>query len=254
MRAASLVIGLVLSSLGSADAAEVRYNTEYSVSLGILPIARLSFETEVDGGRYTIGGHFRSSGLVDIVKEISAKSSVSGQVDGQRFQPDRYQLEYKDGRKTSTYDVKYRAGSVVETVVEPKPKPRPDTWVPIADGDLKAVLDPIGAFLIPGDADVCSQTLAVYDGESRMDLVLSPKRTEGYSAGKLKGEAVVCGVKYVPKSGYRKGRKDIEYLRSVEGMEIWFAKTATLKLYAPVYARVPTRYGTIYVSAQKFDG
>lgn len=251
---ASLALGIVLSSFGAASAAEVRYNTEYSVSLGVLPIARLTFETAVNGGRYTIGGNFRSSGLVDIVKEISARSSVSGQVDGQRFRPDRYHLVYKDGRKTSTYDVRYRGGSVVQAVIEPKPKPRPESWVPVSDSDLKAVLDPIGAFLIPGDADVCSQTLPVFDGESRMDLVLSPKRTEDYSAGTLKGEAVVCAVRYVPKSGYRKGRKDIEYLRSVEGMEIWFAKTATLKLYAPVYARVPTRYGTIYVSAQKFDG
>ncbi|MNL72497.1 hypothetical protein D3C87_1978180 [compost metagenome] len=58
----------------------------------------------------------------------------------------------------------------------------------------------------------------------------------------------------MPKSGFRKGRKDIEYLRKVEGMEIWFAKTGTLKVYAPVHARVPTRMGTIYVSAVEFDG
>lgn len=68
------------------------------------------------------------------------------------------------------------------------------------------------------------------------------------------GDAIVCSVRYVPKSGYRKGRKDIEYLKSVTGMEIWFAKTATLKLYAPVYAKIPTRYGTVHVTAEKFDG
>ena len=88
----------------------------------------------------------------------------------------------------------------------------------------------------------------------RRKLALSPGRTAPFTAGKASGEAVVCSVRYVPVSGYRKGRKDIEYLKSVTGMEIWFAKTATLKLYAPVYAKIPTRYGTVHVTAEKFDG
>jgi hypothetical protein len=249
--------GLALAFLSlvpfSASATDYRYDTSYSVALGVLPIARMTFKTEVVSDRYTISGQFHSSGLVDIVREVAAKSTVTGTLAGGRMQPERYALDYKSGKRASTYEVVFSAGNVMETRVNPE-RPRPKAWVPVKADDLKSVLDPIGALLIPGDADVCRQTLPVYDGESRMDLVLSPNRTTTFEAGNVKGEAVVCSVRYVPKSGYRKGRKDIEYLKSVTGMEIWFAKTATLKLYAPVYAKIPTRYGTVHVTAEKFDG
>lgn len=250
--------GLVLASLLllslPVKAADYRYDTAYSVSLGILPIARLTFHTEVTSGRYQISGRFRSSGLVDIVREISADSSVSGVFTGDRLQPELYRLDYTSGKKKSRYTITYDKGRAVDTKVEPPPKSRPKSWVPVTGADLKSVLDPIGALLIPDNTDVCSHRLPIYDGESRMDLVLSPSGKAPFTAGKARGEAVVCSVRYVPVSGYKKGRKDIEYLKSVEGMEIWFAKTATLKLYAPVYAKIPTRYGTVHVSAEAFDG
>ena len=251
---AALAFASVVSFAVQGEAADYRYDTAYSVSLGILPIARLTFRTEVTNDRYQISGRFRSTGLVDIVREVSADSSVSGLFAGNRFQPELYRLDYRSGDKKSRYTISYANGSAVDTKVEPPPKPRPKSWVPVTEASLKSVLDPIGALLIAGDADVCSRTLPIYDGESRMDLVLSPSGTAPFTAGKASGEAVVCSVRYVPVSGYKKGRKDIEYLKSVTGMEIWFAKTATLKLYAPVYAKIPTRYGTVHVTAEAFDG
>lgn len=253
MRFNGLVLAFLALMPAGAGAEDYRYDTSYSVALGILPIARMTFQTEVVSDRYTISGQFHSSGLVDIVREVAAKSTVSGTLAGGRMLPRRYALDYKSGKRTSTYEVEFSGGNVVETRVRPE-RPKPGSWVPVKASDLKAVLDPIGALLIPGDADVCGQTLPVYDGESRMDLVLSPNRSSRFTAGNARGEAIVCSVRYVPKSGYRKGRKDIEYLKSVTGMEIWFAKTATLKLYAPVYAKIPTRYGTVHVTAEKFDG
>jgi hypothetical protein len=260
LRRTALVLPAALASLSMllaampAKAADYRYDTAYSVSLGILPIARLTFRTEVKDDRYQISGRFRSSGLVDFVREISADSSVAGVYAGSRLLPERYRLDYRSGKKKSRYTITYANGSAVDTKVEPPQKPRTKSWVPVTEANLKSVLDPIGALLIPGDGNVCSRTLPIYDGESRMDLVLSPGGSAPFTAGKASGEAIVCSVRYVPISGYRKGRKDIEYLKSVQGMEIWFAKTATLKLYAPVYAKIPTRYGTVYVSAEAFDG
>lgn len=253
MRPTGFLTAFLVLVAGNAGAADYRYDTSYKVSLGVLPIARMTFQTAVENERYTISGQFHSSSLVDIVREVSADSTVSGRMSGGTMSPERYVLDYKSGKRNHIYEVLFAGGNVVETKVTPE-RPKPDSWVPVPPADLRSVFDPIGALLIPGDADVCAQTLPVYDGESRMDLVLSPNRSESFSAGRAKGEAIVCSVRYVPKSGYRKGRKDIEYLKSVTGMEIWFAKTATLKLYAPVYAKIPTRYGTVHVTAEKFDG
>ncbi|MCJ7994292.1 DUF3108 domain-containing protein [Rhizobium cremeum] len=254
MRFSSLAFAVAVSVATSAAGQDIRYRTDYSVSLGALPIARASFLTEVNNENYKISANFRSSGLIDIISRISAESTVSGLLSGQRMQAQHYRLVYQTGRKTSVYDVSYQNGNVTKTVVEPPPKPRSASWIAVTDEDLKSVFDPITGLIVPDGEAVCPRTLPIYDGESRMDLIMTPKGTRSFTAGDVEGEAVVCGIRYVPKSGFRKGRKDIEYLRSVTGMEIWFAKTAQLKVYAPVYARVPTRMGTLYVTAVKFDG
>lgn len=254
LRFLSLLSCLLVFAAGPAAAENLRYRTDYRVTLGALPIARASFVTEVNQSSYTISGSFKSSAIVNVVTTISAVSNVSGTLHGDRMQTDRYTLVYQKGRKKLTYDVRYQDGNVTQTTIEPQPKRRPETWIEVTQQDLMAVLDPISGLIIPEGEAACPRTLPIYDGESRMDIVLTPKGRETFSLGGAKSEAIVCAMRYVPKSGFRKGRKDIEYLRKVDGMEIWFAKTSTLKVYAPVYARVPTQMGTIYVSAVEFDG
>ena len=249
-----LVPAVFLSLCQPLSATEIRYQSSYSVALGILPIATLSFDTEVKDGRYQINGEFRAVGLAEMVRDISAKSRVSGRHVNGALAAERYELLYRNGAKESTYDVEFRNGVAVRTTVTPPPKPRPESWVPVTDADLKGVLDPIGALLISDGGEICRRTIPVYDGESRMDLVLTPKKQRSQNTGGFKGDVTVCGVRYVPKAGFRKGRKDIEYLKSIEGIEIAFARTAQLQLYAPVYARIPTRYGTVFISATRFDG
>ncbi|QLF71242.1 DUF3108 domain-containing protein [Peteryoungia desertarenae] len=243
-----------MSQYQPLQATEIRSQSSYSVALGVLPIAKLSFETRIKDGRYEIDGQFQAVGLADMVRDISAKSRVSGRHVNGTLAAERYELLYRNGRKESTYEVAFRDGVAVSTTVTPPPKPRPESWVPVTEADLKGVLDPIGALLISDQGDICRRTIAIYDGESRIDLVLSPKNQRSQNTGGFKGDVTVCGVRYVPRSGYRQGRKDIEYLKSIDDIEIAFARTAQLQLYAPVYARIPTRYGTVFISATRFDG
>ena len=246
--------GFVVSVASCAAADDFRYETEYRISLGVLPIAHASFVTEVLRANYTISGKVNSQGIVDVIAKISAQTSVSGTLRNDRMEASRYSLVYKTNRKVQTYDVRYSNGDVTKAEITPEPKERPSNWIEVSESDLKAVLDPISGMIVPDGGDVCRRTLAIFDGESRMDLVLTPKGSRHFSAGSIEGEAIVCGIRYVPRSGFRKGRSDIEYLSKATGMEIWFAKTALLKVYAPVYARVPTRMGPLYIRAVKFDG
>ncbi|HEV7435639.1 MAG TPA: DUF3108 domain-containing protein [Pseudorhizobium sp.] len=238
---------------GPADTAGTRHISEYDISLGILPIAKASFASEFGGNDYEISGSFRSWGLAELISKISASTSVSGRKHGDRLQAERYNLVYKTGKRTRTYDVTYRNGNVTQSVMKPEPKRRPDNWVPVTDSDLRSVLDPLSGLIFPGDAKVCPSRLPIYDGESRMDLVLSPKGTKPFSTEGFEGEAIVCEIRYVPKSGFRRGRSDIEYLKKTP-MEIWFAKAQSVNVYAPVYARIPTRMGDVYVKAAKYGG
>src|SRR4029453_17920386 len=75
------------------------------------------------------------------------------------------------------------------------------------------VLDPMtGAFLrrrpnlSEGDLRVCDETIPVFDGKLRFNLVLEPKqqtRLEHKTPDNYSGLAAVCGVKFIPISGFR---------------------------------------------------
>lgn len=246
----------VISTLfaGAARADDVRYESDYKFTLAGLTVARATFVTQVADRNYTISGSFRGAGIVDVFTDISAQTSVSGRLNRNRMDARRYSLIYKSGKSVKTYDVRISNGNVTETILDPVPKGRPDTWIPVTEADLKKVFDPITALILPQDEALCPRTLPIYDGESRMDLVLSPKGEKTMKVAGVDTNVFVCGIRYVPKSGFRQGRDDIEYMRKATGMEIWFAKSDTLKVYAPVYARVPTRFGALHVTAVKFGG
>ncbi len=252
LRAAIIILACL--SCGAVHAADIRYSTDYRLTLAGLTVAKASFVTEVSSNNYTISGSFKAAGIVDVFTDITAETSVSGQLAKSRMQARRYSLLYKSGRSERSYDVRFLNGNVTETIVDPKPGKRPDTWIAVSDADLKAVFDPITGLVVPQDEAVCSRTLPIYDGESRMDLVLSPKGSKTAKLAGVETEVTICGIRYIPKSGYRRGRDDIDYMSRATGMEIWFAKTDTLKVYAPVYARVPTRLGPLHITAVKFGG
>ncbi|MDE1156882.1 MAG: DUF3108 domain-containing protein [Neorhizobium sp.] len=259
IRVRSVFAALVLGSLScgpvspAAVAAEIRHSSQYDISLGILPIATASFDSSFDGKDYKITGSFAAAGIARILTKTSAETTVTGRVLANRLQADRYNLVYHQGKRTRVYDVEYRNGDVAETTIKPEPKRNADNWIPVSDKDLHSVLDPLSGLIFPADAKICPNRLPIFDGESRLDLVLSPMGTKPFTADGFKGEAIVCEIRYQPKSGYRRGRDDIEYLKKTP-MEIWFAKAQSANVYAPVYARIPTRIGQLYVTAVKYGG
>ncbi|MFP3545304.1 DUF3108 domain-containing protein [Rhizobium sp. BE258] len=248
-----LIPAIVASMAIPAGAEEIRHRTEYRVALGVLPIARAAFVTQIEDDKsYTVSGDISSAGLADLVTTISAKTSVDGVIRDDRLQAQRYSLYYKSGKRARTYEVRYSNGNIVSTTVKPERKP-PSNWINVSPGDMRSVLDPISGLIFPADVKLCSQKLPIYDGEMRMDLVLSPKGSEDFATDGFTGKATVCSVRFVPRSGYKKGRKDIDYLSKSGRMEIWFAKADAANVYAPVYVSIPTQYGTVTIKAVKYS-
>jgi hypothetical protein len=235
----------------AAHAEDLHHETEYRVALAGFPIAHADFKTEVVDQHFTIKGIISSSGLADLVTTISAQADVAGVVGPQKLEASRYTLYYKSGKKQHTYDVVYHDGNVTSTTITPEPH-RPQNWIPVTQGDLRSVLDPISGLIFPATTNVCAQTLPIYDGETRMNLKLSPKGSKPFSTDGFKGDAIVCGVHFTALGGYKKSRTDFDYLSKSDDMEIWFAKADAMKVYAPVYVRVPTKYGTVTITAVKY--
>lgn len=232
-------------------AAEVKNVTEYDISLGILPVGSARFSSTFNGNDYKITGLFTSGGIAKILKRVSAETNVVGRVQSDRLQADRYNLVYKLGDRTRVYDVAFRGGNVTSTSIKPQPRRNSDNWVPVSPRDLTSVLDPLSGLIFPEGAKICSGKVPVYDGESRMDLLLSEAGTKPFETKGFKGDAIVCNIRYLPKSGFRRGRSDIEYLKKTP-MEVWFAKADRGTVYAPVYARIPTRMGPLHITAVRF--
>lgn len=236
----------------AADAAALEQRTEYHISIGGLPVARAVFNTSVNERKYQISGHVNTSGLADLIADIRADTSVSGTIGGGTLRAHNYNLVYSSGKKTSTYNVSFKNGKVTANSIAPQPR-RPKGWVPVNPRQLNSVLDPISGLIFAGGKAACPRSLPIFDGETRLDLVLDDKGTKPYSVDGYDGEALVCSVRFVPKSGYKKGRKDIEYLKNSSQMEIWFANAGKLNLIAPVYVRIPTRIGMMTISAQRIS-
>lgn len=253
----SAVIGAMLLVLGwqtHAAAEPIKVHADYSVSLIGFPVAYASFLTEIDGGSYKITGDMRTSALSDIISKSRGEASVSGKLSKERLLASSFMVAYSSGKHAHRTEIEFSNGNVKSTTNSPKRKKSASDWVPLSAADLRAVLDPLSGMVFPANSKVCPRSLPIFDGQSRVTLHLTPKGVRPYRTKGFAGDAIVCGIRFEPKSGYRKGSSGIRYLRELKTMEVWFAKHELGGFYAPVYAKVPTKIGQVIVAATRFGG
>ncbi|MBP0616977.1 DUF3108 domain-containing protein [Jiella mangrovi] len=241
-----------LSALPREAAAETStVTTDYGMALIGLIIGKASFNTVIDGDRFTVRGRMSSAGLGKLVSETGGTSRVSGRLTSRGFSAESYGLDYKSDGKRWTSDVRFRSGRVTSANVSPKrssnEKP---SYVPVQRAQLTSVLDPLSGLMIrTSDAgSVCRRNLPLYDGWSRLNLRLSPRGKESVSLKGYSGDAVACSVRIDPVSGYDKRSKGLKFLRD-QTIEVWFAPIARPDVYVPVYARIPTTIGPLTLQA-----
>ena len=254
-RAAPVALALSLAMPGAAPArAEVEtFKGEYTVSYLGLTIARSTFESRFEDGKFSVEGTVSSAGIAQIFDSTKGKSSASGGFAGDRTQPEAFRMNYTEGKRKQMTALKFRDGAVVSTENVPPLKKRKH-WVPLKPGDLDGVSDPLSAGMIKasGPDKVCGRTLKLFDGEFRMDATLHPAPNS--EAAKAYGDRVVtCRVTVKPVSGYRKGRKSLDYLEKQSRIMIAFAPLGSTGVYAPVHATVGTEIGTVTVRSKSLD-
>lgn len=244
---------LVAASLPTAaqSPGPTQHRVEYRVSFIGLPVAQATFTTIIDGISFSVDGNLKSAGVANIVGRTEGQSTVTGVVADDRMQASTYRLSYQSGDKEQSMAVDFQDGAVVKAVLNPqKKRTRPD-WVPTDQGDLQSVLDPIAGFMLPGDADVCDRTLPLFDGETRYDVHMSEAGREPFETDGFSGEAIVCTARAEMKAGYHAENSAVEFLRTAQA-EVWFAKNEAADLYAPVFARIPTKLGPVRITATRF--
>jgi hypothetical protein len=168
--------------------------------------------------------------------------------------PSLYTLSYSGGDKHGDVRILFADGAVSDVSISPKKRPNPKN-IPVTKEQLRGVLDPMtGAFLRArpnlSDADlkVCDETIPAFDGKLRFDIVLVPKqqrRVESKERDGYSGLAAVCGVKFVPISGFRPGDRGINHMSShADEIEVWLVPLPSTTLYVPYRISVPTAFGS----------
>ncbi len=234
-----------------APAASQVVTTEYGMALIGLIIGKATFDTVIDGSRFSVKGRMSSAGLGQLVSKTGGTSEVSGRMTRRGFAAERYGLDYTSDGKRWTSDVRLRSGRVTSANVSPKrSNDEKPSYVPVQPSQLASVLDPLSGLMIrTGDAgSVCRRTLPLYDGWSRLDLKLSPKARQTVSLKGYEGTAAVCNVRIDPVSGYDKRSKGLQFLKN-QTIELWFAPIARPDVFVPVYVRIPTTIGPLTLQA-----
>lgn len=252
--------GLVLATtlatgpISIAGASAQAMSSQYSVSLIGLPVGRASFDTTIDGSRFSIEGTLASTGLADIVSKTAGSSRVAGRIRGDSIFAESYGLSYTSDKRSYSSTVAFRSGRVETAEVAPKITRRKADYVPVKPSELRAVVDPLSGLMIKAKATpdaVCSRTLPFFDGWSRLDLQLSPNGTRAFSTDGFEGDAIACNVRVKPVSGYRATSKGVKFIQA-QTIELWFAPIGATGIFAPVYAKIPTEIGPLTLRASSF--
>lgn len=247
--AAFALAALALVAPATAAGAETRaFRADYSVTLLGLPVASARFDSSFEGDRFHIRGSVSSSGIGRLFDDTRGTTSVEGTIRQGAVLPFAFKADYVSGRKKGRTAIRF-AGDAVKTVVnEPDKKRNPKSWVAVSEGHLKAVLDPLSSAIVPAarPEEVCTRTIRFFDGELRADLRLSP-------AGSPNGRTVTCNASFVPVAGYRKGRKQIDYLKDRGRIAVTFAPLDGTGLYTPIDASVSTQAGPLRIVATRIE-
>ena len=252
---AAAIAAQIIVVPGMALAAEAQtFKSEFSISLYGLPLARTSFTTTVSKKQFSINGAVNSAGVGAIFDDTRGNIAVKGQLGGVGMRPASYALSYVSGKKNKSTNIGFSGGSVVSTQNVPPVKPKGE-WIAIEAAQLKAVSDPLTGMIVSAASlgGACNRTVRVFDGETRADFVMSLLRKATYSTKGYSGPVAECAVRFVPVSGYQKGKKQLEYLRRNKNIRIIYAPVGGTGLYAPIAARVGTTVGTVSVDAVRFE-
>ena len=249
-----LAVSTLLAPL-PLQAEPLRHRADFDIELAGLPFARASFSSVRDDNLYEIEVNFRSAGVGQVVSDMTAELVSTGVIADDGLRSHRYYLQYRKGDRHRRFEAEFKDGDVIATRIEPKrDRSHQRNWIPVTPDDLKSVTDPLAGLIQPGGSDPCKPLIPVYDGEARLDINLDRKGEENFRTKGFDGTVVVCSMRYTPLAGYRKGSREAEFLRRLKSMEIWFAKSDRMNVYAPVFFSVPTRFGTLTMKATRFDG
>ena len=253
------LIGSLLLCCGGALAedsisTETRLVANYRVDLGNFNLGSFRFTTRLNGSDYRVQGDGHFSILGGLLYDLRTSTAASGRVTNTGPEPTTYVLSYTGGGDSGQLRMSFDAGAVTSLSIVPQQSHDPRE-IPVRKEQLVGALDPIAAAFFRarsedpnGDLKVCDQTVPVFDGGWRYDLVLSPKRKVALAR---KGStaystyAVVCRVEFKPIAGYKLDDPNIRVMSRTDAIEVWLVSMPGTGMYVPYHLLLPTDSGLL---------
>ncbi len=263
-RGAAILAAITCTAPCNVAYAQGRLEAEYTASLAGLTIGEGVWVVSIGEKEYTAEVSGRVTGLLSLISSgdgsVSARGTVSqGGLSATHYASDVKYVVTGKSKKFSTVRMELGSRTVKNLALEPS-NPPDKKEVPVTEAHQREIIDPLTALLIPiagaGEvltAGACEQTLPVFNGAHRFNLVLAFKRMEEVRADKgYRGAAVVCGVNYQPVAGYNPHAHTVKYLVKNRDMEIWLTPIAGTRVLAPFRIAVPTKIGLAVLQAKRF--
>jgi hypothetical protein len=251
---ASALVTLAFAASGSlAQAQPLKARTlkvSYDITLAGLPLGKADLSSSFAGSKYEMEGRAKLTGLAMILTGGKGEASASGTLaEDTSPRSSSFAVVSKTSDNQRSVRMGLKGGRVAEVEIDPPLEPKEDR-IPIQPADKKGVVDPMSALLMPAlaskgltDPDNCNRTLPVFDGASRMNVVLSYAETKNVEVAGYSGPVLVCNARYVPVSGHRPERPATKFMQENRDMSVWLAPVEGPRLLFPLKVSVRTMIG-----------
>lgn len=193
LRLALPAVFILLATM--AGAAETRQAASFNVEIRGITVGQLSFSAVENDRHYAVSGTLRSSGLAGMVRKMRYDATVSGTRNGGRLAPVRYEQTGGQGKRHTEEIVTWSNGLPRIEKREPPRHEGANVADPARQKGTVDTLTTIYATLrdVPRGQE-CRTDVIIYDGRYRMQLRLTPPRTQGAT--------ITCNGEYVRLAGF----------------------------------------------------
>jgi hypothetical protein len=247
---------------GQPNAVASQVVAVYKVELAGFNLGDFRVTARFNGDDYDVRGEGRFSILQGLIYEWRGTSVGKGKLTSAGPEPAMYALSYRGGNEGEQLRMTFANGGVTDVAIVPKKKFNSRT-IPVTKEQLEKVFDPLsGAFLYAhsdnpnGDLKVCEQTVPVFDGVQRFDLVLTPKKAVNVKRDAIStyaGPAVICHVRFIPIGGYQPDNPGIQLMSQTDEIEVWLVPVRGTAMYVPYRIVLPTPVGYGSALAKSFQ-
>ena len=238
------------SSKDAGSAEEViargRIWATYEVALAGFSLGEFRLTASFQGPSYEMQAEGRFALLTGWFYSASGSTTSTGRLTEDGPEPSTFSVRFEGGHKKEHRRVSFADGAVSKVSITPRKK-QSHRRIPVMKDELEDVLDPLSATFLHARSSnpVCDDTLPVFDGRLRFNIVLTPKRADSLpeTPSGLSGPAAVCEVKFVPIAGHRPDNPAIKFISQTDQIEVSFVPLPRTAMYLPYSIVGPTPLG-----------